>query len=1182
MKRVMTLAEKKIKWTAAQENAIDSRNGSVLVSAAAGSGKTAVLVERVIRRICDEKNPCPVDSLLVVTFTKAAAAEMKERINARLTELLQSDPGNRYLARQRMMLPASDICTIDSFCLKLVRANYDSLGITPDFRTLDDNEKKLLVKEAADKTLEELYEEGSKEFKSLTELLISGRTDDKLSEIIYKLYENACAYAFPKKWLNSVVRLYNPSLLPQQTPWGQKILRDVIEQVRYCGETLSKCAVMLREEPELEVCYLPAIYSDSMHYKATYNAACCGDWKRVKSLIDGFKPERLKSAPKNFADSPLKERVKSLRDDCKKAYASLGKEVCVTQEEFCEDTAELRHVIIKLFSAVMLFSKHYSELKEKQNAYDFSDISHMALALLVSRNDDDNIVRTDLAKELSHKYTEILIDEYQDTNKAQDMLFRALSDNEENLFIVGDVKQSIYGFRLAMPEIFLQKRKRLPDFDGKNYPARINLDENFRSRKEVTEYINYVFGRVMSEDSCGINYDNNESLKAGADYEKADFPCAELHIVDKSAICCEELPETCHIADVIKKLIDEKMPVKTKTGYRPIMYKDICILMRAMGGADDYFDTLTKKNIPVYYQKRGGFFQNTEINVMLSFLEIIDNPLQDVPLLSVLMSPLYGFTADDLAIIRSQKRNGYLFNAVSESGLEKCRDFIKSLTEYREMSTTCSVSDLLRSIYERTAYPSIVLSMTDGDTRRLNLLLLLQYAENYESNSDLGLSGFVRYLARTRDGNSSIDSSTGISEYADVVRIMSIHASKGLEFPVVIIAGCGNKINTMSQYDALLVDPAASLGAGIKRIINETGRVFETLQHYACRLAIRDSERAEELRILYVAMTRARERLIIVGSSDNPERLVGRCSASLYGDGKIPSALIKKATSYLDILIPSLMWHNDAKLLRSFAAKPEYGICKADFPLNVECVTSVSSEEYLTDDKASAAPDENMLEEIKKRTSYAYGYSRLSDYAAKMSASSVEIGSRSLDWYFTAKPDFLCKNDMTPAMRGTAAHRFLEICDLNLGEQSVENEIERLVSLGKLTENEASAIDEKMLEGFFKSEIFKRIKNSDKVYREQKFTIAVPLCELNDDVPKKFSSEKTVVQGVIDCAFCENGKTVVVDYKTDNVKDEEELKRRYSGQLSIYKRAAEEIFSQPVKETLIFSLRLNKTVTLDI
>lgn len=1176
------MAEKKIQWNKAQVKAIESRDGSVLVSAAAGSGKTAVLVERVIERICDEKNPCPADSLLVVTFTKAAAAEMKERINARLTELLQSDPGNRYLARQRMMLPASDICTIDSFCSKLVRANYDSVGITPDFRTLDDNEKNLLIKEAADKTLEELYEEGSKEFKSLTELLISGRTDNKLSEVIYKLYENACAYAFPKKWINSVVRLYNPSLLPQQTPWGQKILKDVIEQLRYCGETLGKCAIMLREEPRLEASYLPAVYSDSMYYKATYDAARRGDWNRVKTLIDGFKPERLGTAPRDFSGSPLKERVKSLRDNCKEIYASLQKEVCVTEDEFCEDTAALRAVIIKLFSAVMLFSRHYSELKEKQNAYDFSDISHMALALLVSRNDDDTVDRTELAKELSHKYTEILIDEYQDTNKAQDMLFRAISDNEENLFIVGDVKQSIYGFRLAMPEVFLQKRKHLPDFNGKNYPAKINLDENFRSRKEVTEYINYVFSRVMSEDSCGINYDDSESLKAGADYEKSAFPCAELHIVDKSKIDCEYLPEASHIADIINKLIAEKMPVKTKSGYRPVMYKDICILMRGLNEADDYFDALTKKNIPVYYQKKGGFFQNTEINVMLSFLEIIDNPLQDIPLLSVLVSPLYGFTPDDLAVIRTQKRSGYLFNAVSNSCLEKCRDFIKSLTEYREMSTTCSVSDLLRSIYERTAYPSIVMSMPDGDTRRLNLLLLLQYAEKYESNSDLGLSGFVRYLTRTRDSKSSIDSSTGVSEYADVVRIMTIHASKGLEFPVVIIAGCGKKMNTSSLTDSLIIDPAAILGAGMKRIVAETGRVFETLQHRACRLSIRDSERAEELRVLYVAMTRARERLIMVGSSEKPETLVKKCGASLCGDKTPSPVLIKKAGSYLELLILSLMWHKDAKLLREFAAVSERYTYNPNFSLNVEYVTSVSTGEYITEDEDAVAPDENLLRDIEKRTSYVYGYSRLSGYAAKMSASSVENSSRSLDWYFTAKPDFLCKNDMTPAMRGTAAHHFLEVCDLDMGAQSVEKEAKRLVSLGKLTEVEAAAADKKMLERFFESNLFKRIKNADKIYREQKFTIAVPLGELNSDVPKEFSSEKAVVQGVIDCAFFENGETIVLDYKTDNVKDEEELKRRYSGQLSIYKRAAEEIFSQPVKETLIFSLRLNKTVVLDI
>ena len=389
-------------------------------------------------------------------------------------------------------------------------------------------------------------------------------------------------------------------------------------------------------------------------------------------------------------------------------------------------------------------------------------------------------------------------------------------------------------------------------------------------------------------------------------------------------------------------------------------------------------------------------------------------------------------------------------------------------------------------------------------------------------------------------------------------------------------------MNTSSLTDSLIIDPAAILGAGMKRIVAETGRVFETLQHRACRLAIRDSERAEELRVLYVAMTRARERLIMVGSSEKPETLVKKCGASLCGDKTPSPVLIKKAGSYLELLILSLMWHKDAKLLREFAAVSERYTYNPNFSLNVEYVTSVSTGEYITEDEDAVAPDENLLRDIEKRTSYVYGYSRLSGYAAKMSASSVENSSRSLDWYFTAKPDFLCKNDMTPAMRGTAAHHFLEVCDLDMGAQSVEKETKRLVSLGKLTEVEAAAADKKMLERFFESNLFKRIKNADKIYREQKFTIAVPLGELNSDVPKEFLSEKAVVQGVIDCAFFENGETIVLDYKTDNVKDEAELKRRYSGQLSIYKRAAEEIFSQPVKETLIFSLRLNKTVVLDI
>lgn len=1172
------------KWTSSQENAIKARDGSVLVSAAAGSGKTAVLVERVVERVCSTENPCPVDELLVVTFTQAAAAEMKERINTRLSELLKLNPENKFLIRQKILLSSAEICTIDKFCNMFVKRNYNKLGITPDFRILSQSESKIMSADAASKVIEELYEENSDEFCDLCELFISGRTDDNLGKVILKIYQNSCAYAFPKRWINNVLSLYNPNVPPQNTQWGQVILKDVMNQLKYFVSSLNKCLNILADEPELAAKYLPAINSDIVYFKNTYRYAKKGDWDKVKHLVDGFSPERFQNAPKIYKDSPVKDYVKAIRDKSKASFQKLSNELPVNSSEFKEDTFALRKVIVKLFQAVNKFSGYYSEMKSEINAYDFSDISHMALSLLVSGEDENgNYIKTDLANELQKRYKEILIDEYQDTNRAQDMLFSALSNDEKNLFFVGDVKQSIYGFRLAMPEIFVERRNARQEYVKDNYPSKITLDMNFRSRKGVTDCINYIFSRIMSKDMGGVDYDGTERLQAFNDYSPCDFTCAELHLVDVSGSNeSDDICEAMHTAKEIKKIIDSKMQVKIKNGSRPVQYKDICILMRSVKNAGAYSNVLKDNGIPVFYQNNSGFFAAAEINIILSFLQIIDNPLQDIPLLAILMSPVFGFTPDDLAKIRLHNRNGFLFHGVMQSDDEKCKRFICFYNELRHLSTVLSVERLLRTIYERTSYVSMVEAMPDGETRRLNLLLLLQYAGDYENNTELGVSGFIRYMNRIRDSKNDLGTAVGVSEYANVVKIISIHASKGLEFPVVILGGCGKRLNTTDQNERLIIDPTTKLGVGTKRIIDHGSRIFSTVQHAACKLSLRDSNRAEELRVLYVALTRAKERLIMVGTSKNIESTVSNCALAVSSSEKIEPILISKATSYLDILIMSFLTHKDAKALRTMAGIFENKVTPSDFNLEVVVDYSDFEGSEIKDEKVKIKYNKELLEEIKEKASYKYRFGELSEYEAKISASSLNRTPADSKYFITAMPSFMCKNEMTPAMRGTATHKLLEVCDMENCKNNLEREIEKLVENGKLTEQQGAAINRKSITAFFRSDLYRRISECDKLYKEQKFTLSVELSAVYNNVPEKFKNEKTVIQGIIDCAFIENGEIVVVDYKTDRANTTDELVKKYLPQLQIYERAAKEIFNLPIKETLIYSLSLEKEIKLHI
>lgn len=1173
-------------WTDEQKHAIYARGGSVLVSAAAGSGKTAVLVERVIQMVCDTAKPHPIDRFLIVTFTKAAAAEMRERIGKALSQKLEQDPTNAYLRRQQMLLPAAEICTIDSFCSTVVKRYFHELGIAPDFRMLDDSERAALEDEVVTNCINTLCEKKSAAFYALSNLFSLGSSDATLKDAILTLFRNAQVYPSPERWLREIPADYSPALSIQESIWYPLILQNIRERIEEGKRAAQQALDLMCDDAPLAEAYAPAIEKDLQILSALEALASSNRWDALLEYAQDYKnkKEDFKPAPKAYKDSAIQANVKALRERAKKSIESIPGLMPCSEQEFQEDMAFLQPVVQLLVDTVCAFSEALFAEKLAQNAYEFNDISHMTLNLVVTQNPDGTYHKTPVADALREKYDYIFLDEYQDTNEMQDLLFSAISRDEQNLFMVGDIKQSIYGFRLAMPELFLKRRASYADFDGKTFPARITLDRNFRSRKTVAKGINFMFDRLMTPEIGGVDYRATERLNPEADFIEQEDPPLELHLLSSNSPTeTGELPEAEYVAGLIERLITSGMLVRGKDGEkRPVRYGDICILMRALGNAPKYRDALENAGIPAFYQKKGGFFSMQEIRVIFSLLKTINNPLQDVPLAACLMSPIWGFTPDELAEIKLSSQEETLFQKMQTSKSEKCKNFLAEYNALRALSVTLSPAALLRTIYERTGFMAVAGAMNGGDNRKLNLLLLLEYAQTYTDNGKTGLSGFLRYLEKLEANEAKLEAATGVSEYADVVRIMTIHKSKGLEFPVVILANGGKQFNKNDQYQKLLIHPAFKLGLRIYDSARR--RIYTSLPYVATQLAKDIDAKAEELRVLYVALTRAKEKLILVGSGSYKHRLpkiVDR-AATVAGDKTLPAAFVRGVNSYLDWIIAALVQHPEAETLRALSEFPFIPKTTADFHLQVFCDEPLTAKTKETETAEPASPTDEWLSYIASRVEYTYPGLPLSACPAKISASALNESDTGFTFFATAKPAFLGKGGMTPAMRGTVTHRFAEVCDFAAAKVDLEQEIERLKTRGFLSEEACEMLDREALQAFFQSSLFERMQNADALYREQKFTVFFPAGEVQSDLPKDFSSERVLVQGVIDCIFLENGKLVLVDYKTDRTKDEDALKERYKKQLAVYKRAAEEMFGLPVEAAILYAFSMKKEVRVNI
>ena len=790
-------------WTKAQSDAISALDGSVLVSAAAGSGKTAVLTQRVINRLTDENNPTSVDRLLIVTFTRAAAQEMKQRISDALSDMLKKDPTNTNLINQQILLPTAKICTIDSFCSDLVRENFQALSLSPDFRIGDEGELQLLSKQAMDMTMEQMYEndtDGS--FKKLNELLFTSRDDSKTAEMAEKLYQNSVSFPFPERWLSDLCFEYREDAELKDSSYGKIVIAHLMKALEYCSELAESILQQCEGDDALIKVFYDAVTTDKAQIDYILDRIDSGEsFDEIRRSVLAYSPARRKNATGDLKEDPLFKSLDQNRKDIKKQFEKLAELLCCSEEEYKEDMKILEPMMKVLTETAKLYKKNFDLVKKEKKIADFSDITHMALELLVAET-PDGWESTALAKNLRDNFDEILIDEYQDTNAAQDMLFTAISRN--NLFRVGDVKQSIYRFRQANPDIFIDLKNTYEayDKDKNNYPAKIVLGNNFRSRHGVTDIINFVFSQIMSKDSGDIDYDENEELVFSAGYSDETESPAEFHLLsyDKDLVddAGNDEIQARHIARYIKSMIGRGYKVKEGDGERNATYKDFAILMRATGSGRGvkYAEVLRDEGVPCFTEVSGEFLGSMEISLALNILRVVDNPKQDIPLLSVLMSPVFGFTADDVAQMRLSDKQGDIYACLlSKKDEEKVAAFFEKITYWRNISVCLRVKEFIEEIYTDTALPSIFQAMDPSGIKRGNLMLLCDYADIYENSGYGSLSGFINFIDRLGDKQRDISGSVGAAEENDCVKIMTIHKSKGLEFPVCILASCATKFN---------------------------------------------------------------------------------------------------------------------------------------------------------------------------------------------------------------------------------------------------------------------------------------------------------------------------------------------------------------------------------------------------
>ena len=1185
------------KLTNEQQSAVDSRERSLLVSAAAGSGKTKVLVERLFSYV--EREGANLDDFLIITYTRAAASELRGKIAKALNERMERDPGNYHLRQQMLRVYRADIKTVDAFCTSLLRENCHLLGedarghaLRPDFRVLDENEAEVLRGRVLARTLEDFYDHLTSGGTLLADTLGAGRDDSALEQLVLELHAKLQAQPYEDKWLDAQRAFWRavPEKI-EDTPYGKILLNEVERKARHCKSLLQRAAQEMCANDALNQKYAPAFLDASYQLEALEGKIAQG-WDAARGVTIAF--PRL-AAVKDSDGGEMKARMKGLWDNCKETVKGFAELFAASSDEAVEDLRTMAPAMLALIDLTADFSRRYNEEKRRRNAADFSDQEHEAIRLLVAENGEP----TELAALVSTRYREIMVDEYQDTNEVQNRIFDAISCKEENLFTVGDVKQSIYRFRLADPRIFLQHYNTWPPLAAadEHESAKLLLSRNFRSRKEVLEATNFVFRNVLSREMGELDYGEDEMLRPGASYAESSVCGAEFHLLDLPTQTGEHRvraseAEAAFVADYIRNMLSSKFPVqddKTRE-LRPVREEDIVILMRSPSTRLlDYRRALESRGIRCAADAGEDFFASMEIAVLFSFLQVIDNPRQDVPLIAVLRSPLFGFVPDELAALRSQQRTGDFYEALllSEDGHSKA--FLAVLRSLRDSAAHLSVRELLSEIYRKCNVLGVFGAMYRGAERKENLLAFLELSEDFARTGRQGLFDFVCTLReQLASGEAAAMQTTHASSG---VRIMSIHKSKGLEFPVVILSDLARRFSNMDFQSSVLVHPQLGLGpvcVDARRHIQ-----YPTIARQALERTLRREAKAEELRVLYVAMTRAKEKLVMVHTQANAGGRVADLMA--LSDCPVLPEAVDSGKCMGDWIMLPLLQRSEAGALRAFAGQNSEGrffteetpwtVCVHD---GLQFAAPAQQSDAAAEERA---PQREELPADFAALSYRYPYAEQTAFPAKLTA--TQLKGRAIDEEISenttlpprlrnlCKPKFLAgKTALTGAERGTALHLVMQdldfFCEPN--EQSVRAQIEKLRAQRKLTDEQANAVDVHAIVRFLRSDLAARIRKSEQVEREYRFSLLRPV----RDFSSLDADDSVLLQGVVDCFFEEDGELVVVDFKTDHVSRAQldERAEHYRPQLEAYSMALTRVMGKKVKEKVLYFFSAGEEVRL--
>ena len=1144
-----------IQLTESQRAVVEDRGGRVLVSAAAGSGKTRVLVERLFLRVLGEEQ-ADLDDFLIITYTRAAAAELRERIAQELSRRMADHPGSRHCRRQLLLVYQTDIKTIDAFCTALLRENVhlldlgDQGGLTADFRVLDEGEGALLRQRVLPRVLEEFYTDMTPGQTQLADAFGFGRDDRGLEDLVLELHNKVQSHAYPLLWLQEQKERW--ASLPQdggETEFGRALLDRVARKASHWARLLEAAREEMASDAGLEKAYAPGFAEGAAQLAALASAAEEG-WDQAASRVPVF--PKLSPARK-CEDPPLKEKMQALWNRCKKETASFCAILDADGRETGEDLRRSAPAMEALLELCAAFSDAYQREKLRRNATDFSDQEHYAVRLLLGEDGRP----TPLAARMGQRYREVMVDEYQDTNQVQNCIFDAISQGGRTLFTVGDVKQSIYRFRLADPTIFLEQYRRYPDAPNaeEGAPRRILLSQNFRSRREVLDAANFVFSSIMSQEMGELDYGPGEALYFGADYLPEREDCAvEFHLLDMPAGRDEEdrpvsshLAEARFVAERIRALLDGGFPVMDEDtkAMRPCRPEDIVVLMRAPGPRlPHYARALAERDIPYATQEREDFFSAMEVAVVCALLQILDNPRQDVPLIAVLRSPLFGFTPDQLAILRGRHTGGDFYEAVAESGDGDCLAFLEKLADLRARAKDMSVHRLLWLLYNELNILGVFGAMPGGEERRENLIALCGYARAYESAGYKGLFAFVSHLRFLLENGEQPAATAGSP--AGGVRIMTIHKSKGLEFPIVILADLSKDFNKVDLQAPVLVHP--ELGLGPLYIDLERHIRYSTAARQAVAQRMSRELRAEEMRVLYVAMTRPKEKLILVSSLRNaPKRLAALTALSAL---PVPPETVDGAKSMAEWILLPLLCRGEAACLRS-AAEVEEGTftLTLDSPWEVRLhdglpyTSPAGSPWSVQEDAPAPEPPTVDWEAVTKP----YPYPAECGIPTKLTATQLkgrekdqEIAQGTVPPYSRPsfdRPKFLAGDrPLTADQRGTATHLVMQYLPLEeRGAAAVRRTVDSLRDRRLLTEEQAASVNAWAIARFLDSPLAEELRRAKEIQREFRFSLLVPA---GDYYPEAAAGDELLLQGVVDLYAVKDGTLTVVDFKTDRVTEE--------------------------------------------